>query len=587
MIWMNHATEGGDELVFREDSLVIEVVSLFEVPQELEEVVCDVDVNNDSFGLIAKEKVLKFTSNDGICIDGYFHDFSSQNNVLFYLFKHVETSCDDFIVKAEMREASTTIRSTPLRSFRTINDPEPGRCRRTDGKKWRCAKEVVVDQKYCERHLNRGRYRSKKHVKRHCTTNCVIESTATGHQKISIPLSSSTSTSMAASGGNAQSTNDLNIQRRPKRFHSSIDDPRKCVSKRKDKMVITQDFESHGFSSSVEHDPINFKKSGNFSWLKGNKGLEKSPVSSSNIINAQRLNGSLGFNCQKLYGASFNSSLGLSTFSTGTQVIQGTNPSSSLGNFQGNGQIVGKNSIASSYSLESLGPFHVLRDGKLFFDDNFHTSVTNDDLQANEHIKPQPQCFSAFHGHSNMASDKNDLKCFGLPNDNYTIMRLGNDIGWNGIEDKQYEPNLLSPSIYSSSLSSFAPGEVYKENTFSMPQSSLERFQPEDMSLRIYGGIPNDEPMQKETNDLPTNSWKNLSYGGPLGEILNAVNEACQARRNPSLHLVNQIDVVGANEIGDSLPPVDIVEKANDEAPLDDVGDDFASSIFMNSPPPL
>ncbi|KAA3479198.1 growth-regulating factor 5-like isoform X1 [Gossypium australe] len=28
-------------------------------------------------------------------------------------------------------------------------DPEPGRCRRTDGKKWRCSKEAYPDSKYC------------------------------------------------------------------------------------------------------------------------------------------------------------------------------------------------------------------------------------------------------------------------------------------------------------------------------------------------------------------------------------------------------------------------------------------------------
>ncbi|XP_073155319.1 growth-regulating factor 1-like isoform X2 [Henckelia pumila] len=44
------------------------------------------------------------------------------------------------------------------------NDPEPGRCRRTDGKKWRCSKDAVPDQKYCERHINRGRHRSRKPV---------------------------------------------------------------------------------------------------------------------------------------------------------------------------------------------------------------------------------------------------------------------------------------------------------------------------------------------------------------------------------------------------------------------------------------
>ncbi|KAH6820191.1 hypothetical protein C2S53_002222 [Perilla frutescens var. hirtella] len=43
-------------------------------------------------------------------------------------------------------------------------DPEPGRCRRTDGKKWRCSRDAVADQKYCERHMNRGRHRSRKPV---------------------------------------------------------------------------------------------------------------------------------------------------------------------------------------------------------------------------------------------------------------------------------------------------------------------------------------------------------------------------------------------------------------------------------------
>ncbi|KAJ8769292.1 hypothetical protein K2173_002496 [Erythroxylum novogranatense] len=45
-----------------------------------------------------------------------------------------------------------------------IPDPEPGRCRRTDGKKWRCSRDAVADQKYCERHINRGRHRSRKPV---------------------------------------------------------------------------------------------------------------------------------------------------------------------------------------------------------------------------------------------------------------------------------------------------------------------------------------------------------------------------------------------------------------------------------------
>ncbi|KAK6920244.1 LOW QUALITY PROTEIN: WRC domain [Dillenia turbinata] len=45
-----------------------------------------------------------------------------------------------------------------------LADPEPGRCRRTDGKKWRCSKEVVLGHKYSDRHLHRCRQRSRKPV---------------------------------------------------------------------------------------------------------------------------------------------------------------------------------------------------------------------------------------------------------------------------------------------------------------------------------------------------------------------------------------------------------------------------------------
>ena len=38
---------------------------------------------------------------------------------------------------------------------------EPGRCRRTDGKRWRCSRNVIPDQKYCARHMHRG---ARKHV---------------------------------------------------------------------------------------------------------------------------------------------------------------------------------------------------------------------------------------------------------------------------------------------------------------------------------------------------------------------------------------------------------------------------------------
>jgi hypothetical protein len=47
---------------------------------------------------------------------------------------------------------------------RKAEDPEPGRCRRTDGKKWRCSREAHGDSKYCEKHIHRGKNRSRKPV---------------------------------------------------------------------------------------------------------------------------------------------------------------------------------------------------------------------------------------------------------------------------------------------------------------------------------------------------------------------------------------------------------------------------------------
>ncbi|XP_060203977.1 growth-regulating factor 2-like isoform X1 [Lycium barbarum] len=56
--------------------------------------------------------------------------------------------------------------------YTNIRDLEPGRCKRTDGKKWRCSRDVAPNQKYCERHMHRGRpARSRKHVEVHGDVN--------------------------------------------------------------------------------------------------------------------------------------------------------------------------------------------------------------------------------------------------------------------------------------------------------------------------------------------------------------------------------------------------------------------------------
>ncbi|MBA0709789.1 hypothetical protein Golax_024810 [Gossypium laxum] len=71
-------------------------------------------------------------------------------------------------------------------------DPEPGRCRRTDGKKWRCSKEAVPDHKYCERHMHRGRQRSTKLVEAsQATRTSISRNNANTNLSISLQVDSS------------------------------------------------------------------------------------------------------------------------------------------------------------------------------------------------------------------------------------------------------------------------------------------------------------------------------------------------------------------------------------------------------------
>ncbi|XP_021805463.1 growth-regulating factor 7 isoform X1 [Prunus avium] len=81
----------------------------------------------------------------------------------------------DLLFPITRAPSGPTISQSPLSggfNLRLSNstDPEPGRCKRTDGKKWRCSRDVAPDQKYCERHMHRGRPRSRKHVEVHANT---------------------------------------------------------------------------------------------------------------------------------------------------------------------------------------------------------------------------------------------------------------------------------------------------------------------------------------------------------------------------------------------------------------------------------
>lgn len=81
-------------------------------------------------------------------------------------------------------------------------DPEPGRCRRTDGKKWRCSREAYPDSKYCEKHMHRGRNRARKSIDQNQTTPSLTSpSLSFPNNNIPSPTlsSSSSSTTYSAS----------------------------------------------------------------------------------------------------------------------------------------------------------------------------------------------------------------------------------------------------------------------------------------------------------------------------------------------------------------------------------------------------
>ncbi|XP_074308666.1 uncharacterized protein LOC141643412 [Silene latifolia] len=64
-------------------------------------------------------------------------------------------------------------------------NPEPWRCKRTDGKKWRCSRDVAPDQKYCDRHSHKTRpsARSRKPVE----SSLLVSSATTSRTSTSNP----------------------------------------------------------------------------------------------------------------------------------------------------------------------------------------------------------------------------------------------------------------------------------------------------------------------------------------------------------------------------------------------------------------
>ncbi|XP_058069697.1 growth-regulating factor 6-like [Magnolia sinica] len=173
--------------------------------------------------------------------------------------------------------------------FSGNSDPEPGRCRRTDGKKWRCSRDAVADQKYCERHMNRGRHRSRKPVEGQ--TGHAASGTPAATTKV-MPTAPS-SASSGGPGGSGPSNNVAIAQQQIKSLHASADHSGTQMRMLMNKPNVNdqmQDSQSLSMLSSVNLKPRDTQ----FPILKQHLPFEESSrmdfglISSDSLLNPQR-----------------------------------------------------------------------------------------------------------------------------------------------------------------------------------------------------------------------------------------------------------------------------------------------------------
>jgi hypothetical protein len=155
-------------------------------------------------------------------------------------------------------------------------DPEPGRCRRTDGKKWRCSKEAYPDSKYCERHMHRGRNRSRKPVEQLVvssanTTSLTSSSTSSTYTNRNISLNNSSSLTSSFPFSTSMSCHDQSQQQQQsfsQSYQNSSQNPyfysqQSTSSKPLDHSDFhTQDATTHHLfldSSSYSHDDKDYR----------------------------------------------------------------------------------------------------------------------------------------------------------------------------------------------------------------------------------------------------------------------------------------------------------------------------------------
>ncbi|CAH8386855.1 unnamed protein product [Eruca vesicaria subsp. sativa] len=131
-------------------------------------------------------------------------------------------------------------------------DPEPTRCRRTDGKKWRCSNKVLQFQKYCERHMHRGRKRSRKLVE--SSYDDVASSFALTKRDNTDGLDSSNESQSVSHGTMSVSTNAQVVT------IASLPSARVCDNITRPSLVITEptnkSVSNHDRSTDMSYDDV-------------------------------------------------------------------------------------------------------------------------------------------------------------------------------------------------------------------------------------------------------------------------------------------------------------------------------------------
>ncbi|KAJ8568765.1 hypothetical protein K7X08_030987 [Anisodus acutangulus] len=125
-------------------------------------------------------------------------------------------------------------------------DPEPGRCRRTDGKKWRCSKEAYPDSKYCERHMHRGRNRSRKPVEimTSATSNNTSRPTITT-PPTAIPISSITKNTNNINPSTCSPTSFSYLTNEPHHHYPFLNYPHSSSSRQPPPISLSSSTQDH------------------------------------------------------------------------------------------------------------------------------------------------------------------------------------------------------------------------------------------------------------------------------------------------------------------------------------------------------